>query len=127
MLTSVGVGVAVAGLLGSSSSRSRRSRPLAVVVVDMKDTSSRLSGRSGDISAGRGEGSGGGGGSGSRSGRGSVRVSVVGVIVSDVTDTGVTTLSNLGSVDVCHGLAAMTSIGTACDLRAAKYWRASWS
>jgi len=57
-LTSIGVGVAITGLLGCGSSRSSRGRAFAVVVINVEDTSSRLGWWSRDVGGGRRGGSG---------------------------------------------------------------------
>jgi hypothetical protein len=61
-LTSIGVGVAITGLLGRSSRRSSGSGTFAVIVVVVEDTSGRLGWGRRDVGRGRGSGSGGGGG-----------------------------------------------------------------
>jgi hypothetical protein len=103
-LTSIGMGMTVASLLGSGGSRGSRGGTFTVVVVVVEDATGRLGRGSGNVGAGGGRGSGRGCGSGrgSRSrdsGRGG-GVRVVVVIMILVSDTCLTTASDLESIDI---------------------------
>lgn len=103
-LTSIGMSMTVASLLGSGGSRGSRGGTFTVVVVVVEDATGRLGRGSGNVGGGSGSRSSGGRGSGSgRGGRDSGRaggVRVVVVIMILVSDTRLTTASDLESIDV---------------------------
>jgi hypothetical protein len=97
-LTSIGMSMTVTSLLGSGGSRGSRGGAFTVIVVVVEDATGRLGRGSGNVGAGGGRRSGSGRGSRSRdSGRGGgVRV----VVVILVSDTCLTTASDLESIDI---------------------------